>query len=148
MQLSPNFADTELGVEQAPVQVVVNATCLCDKLLEPIRAHFGGPVGLSCGWRPPAHNAAVGGKKDSQHLYLGGNSAGDIEKLSVPLQEGFDWIRLESGLPFDQLILEGSNSTPRCIHISYNSARTAQRRQALTGSTGAGKVYIPVKVGP
>jgi hypothetical protein len=107
---------------------------------------------LSCGLRQPADNAEVGGKLNSQHLYLGGNSAADIEQLPVTLPEAFDWIRLESGLPFDQLILEYENSgdgcRPGCLHISYNSELATQRREALTGSTGNGLIYTQVASWP
>jgi len=58
----------------------------------------------------------------------------------------FDWIRLESGLPFDQVILESSQGVDCCVHVSYDSGKTAQRRMALVGQTGDGKVYVPAEV--
>jgi hypothetical protein len=47
------------------------------------------------GYRDPAHNARVGGKPESQHLYLGGNSAADFRPVGAGLQTVFDWIRLD-----------------------------------------------------
>ena len=41
--------------------------------LEEYRDLVGGPVAIVSGYRDPAHNRAVGGKKNSQHLY--GNAA-------------------------------------------------------------------------
>jgi zinc D-Ala-D-Ala carboxypeptidase len=41
--------------------------------LEDYRALLGQPVVIASGYRDPAHNAAVGGKPSSQHLY--GNAA-------------------------------------------------------------------------
>jgi zinc D-Ala-D-Ala carboxypeptidase len=41
--------------------------------LERYRAVLGGPVQIISGYRDPAHNRAVGGAPDSQHLY--GNAA-------------------------------------------------------------------------
>lgn len=153
MQLSANFEDTELGVgpgSGATPQQIANATQLCTVLLEPIREHFNGPIGLSCGYRPPADNAATGGVGDSQHLYEEENSAADMDQMPVAFQVAFDWIRLQSGLPFDQVILEISKATgqPACIHVSYNGALAAQRREAMVGQTHGTGSYTHVQVGP
>jgi hypothetical protein len=145
MQLTEHFADTELGVANCDPRIMVNAQTLCEKILEPIRAQLG-PIAVDDGYRDPAHNARVGGKPDSQHLYLNGNSAADIRSTQAGLQEAFDWIRLTSHLPFDQVILEYAHGAPACIHLSYDSGKTEQRRQALTGTTGAGTVYVEVEV--
>ena len=145
MKLTEHFSDTELGVAGCSDQIIANATELCVKILEPIRAQFG-PVAVHDGYRDAAHNARVGGKPDSQHLYLDQNSAADISCPSSGLSEVFDWIRLESELPFDEVILEYSGGVPACVHVSYNGSLTNERREALTGQTGAGKVYTPVKV--
>ena len=153
MQLSPNFADTELGVASLSIdaQIYANAKQICAVLLEPIRDQFG-PIAVDDGYRNPAHNAAVGGAPDSQHLYIGENSAADFRTFSAafPLEDVFDWIRLTSHLPFDQCILECVPGTkiPSCIHISYNGALPKQRRQALTGETNGAGAYQSVEVNP
>ena len=149
MQLSPHFSDKEYGVVGASAQVIANARQHSNILMEPIRAKFG-PVNCHDGCRPPADNAACGGAKDSQHLYLGENSALDFDALPNPYQAVFDWIRLESGLPFDQVILEFHPGTqePRCVHISYDGALTTQRREAMTGDTNGTSAYTHVAVGP
>jgi hypothetical protein len=145
MQLTEHFADTELGVDGAASQIIANAMYICQELLEPIRAQFG-PVHVHDGYRPPAHNAAVGGKLTSYHLYDGTQSAADIDVLPTDYQAAFDWIRLESGLPFDKVILETNDAdVPACIHLQIDSA-VAPRRQAYVGKTGAGTVYTPVAV--
>lgn len=145
MQLTEHFADTELGVQEASTQVQANALYICQTLLEPIRAKFGA-VHVHDGYRPPEHNLAVGGKATSYHLYDGTQSAADIDVLPTDYHTAFDWIRLESGLPFDKVILEvDSSGNPACIHLQIDSA-VAPRRLAYTGSTGAGTVYTPVEV--
>jgi hypothetical protein len=149
MQLTPHFADTELGVAGMIGQVRDNAQQICEVLLEPLRAKFG-PIAVNSGYRDAAHNAAVGGEPDSQHLYLGRNSAADTRPLNVDLAIAFDWIRLQSHLPFDQVILECApgTKTPSCIHISYDGALRRQRREALTGETNGAGPYEPVQVNP
>jgi hypothetical protein len=148
VQLSPNFADTDLGVAGCSPQIIANAVQLCTLLLEPIRVKFG-PVNVHDGYRTPEHNQRVGGAADSQHLYLGLNGAADFDSMPFMYRVIFDWIRLQSGLPFDQVILErNSAGLFRCIHISYNGALTTQRRMALEGMTNGQSGYTHVAVGP
>ena len=145
MQLTPHFADTELGVAGCEWRLIDNATMLCLKILEPIRAQFGA-VTVDDGYRDPGHNGRVGGVSNSQHLYLGGNSAADVRPVSGMIQEAFDWIRLESGLPFDQAILEYEHGVPACVHVSYDCDRATQRREALIGETNGRGAYTPATV--
>jgi len=145
MQLTEHFTDVELGVAGCEQRLIFNATALCVQLLEPIRAEFG-PVTVDDGYRDPGHNARAAGKAASQHLFEDGNSAADIRVAGATLQAVFDWIRLESGLAFDQVILESSGGVDRCVHVSYDRGKQAQRRMALVGQTGDGKVYVPVEV--
>jgi hypothetical protein len=151
MQLTPHFADTELGVAGCDPQIVANATQLCEVLLEPIRAEFG-PIIVDDGYRDPSHNARVGGVSGSQHLYENQNSAADIRPSDpvYSLTDIFNWVRLKSGLSFDQIILESSPATgsPVTIHISYNGALATQRREAMTGFTNGAGPYTAVQVNP
>ncbi len=147
MQLTPHFSDYELGLAVPSMysRLLTSAQYLCKTLLEPIRAEFG-PVRIHDGYRDPEHNAAVGGKPDSWHLYNGTESAADFDCSQTSYQTVFNWIRLESELPFDKVILEkNAAGEPRCIHIQIDAA-VPPRRLAYTGSTGNGTLYVPVEV--
>lgn len=145
MQLTEHFSDAELGVACCEQRLIDNATFICVKLLEPIRAQFG-PLAVDDGYRDPAHNARVGGKEFSYHLFDGGESAADVRPTGTTIQGLFNWIRLSSGLPFDKAILEyNKDGLPACVHLQINSA-ARPRRLAYTGSTGAGVDYTPVEV--
>jgi hypothetical protein len=159
MKLTDHFSEAELGVEHAPIEVRGAARILCYELLEPIRERFG-EIGVTSGYRPPEHNASVGGKQTSFHLYQDGKCAADFKPLvpGICLQEVFDWIRLESGLRFDKVIMEyppgsfpedvlAEKAKPRCIHIQLHIHKQA-RRQAFVGETGASQIYLPVHVAP
>jgi hypothetical protein len=128
---------------------VQNAVYICQTLLEPVRAQFG-PTEIDDGYRPPVENVEAGGKPKSYHLYIGTQSAADI-KYPMPEQiiEALDWIRLESGLRFDKVILEFKEGvvpdTPACIHLQIDS-EVVPRREGYTGYTGACEHYTPVEV--
>lgn len=117
-----------------------NAKFLCEQVLEPIRAKFG-PVHVHDGFRDPGHNAAVGGKTESFHLFTDGHAAADIDALpAVTIPALFDWLRLESGLKFDKVILEANaRNVPACVHIQIDRLNPP-RRQAFIGHTGPDQV--------
>lgn len=148
MQLSAHFSDAELGVVGAEKRVIENAIYLCTQLLEPIRDHFGRPVNIHDGYRNVDHNRAVGGKIASFHLYHGGQAAADLDVGGDTLptyRQVFDWIRLQSHLPFDKVILEmNSAGEDACVHIQVDRG-SEPRREAFVGGTGAGNQYMLVQ---
>lgn len=100
-----------------------NLTRLVDKLLDPIREAWGGPITVNSGFRGEMLNKAVGGAKTSQHL-LG--EAADITVGSPALNKQLFDLIAASGLDFDQLIDEFNY---KWIHISYRQGRN--RKQIL-----------------
>jgi hypothetical protein len=146
MQLTEHFSDAELGVAGCDARLIANADFLCVSILEAVRAKFG-PVDVHDGYRDPGHNARVGGKPTSYHMFEDGKAAADFNVTSVSNQALFDWMRLESGLLFDKLILERNPITgiAACVHVQVDRLNKA-RRLAYTGSTGNGKVYTPAEV--
>jgi hypothetical protein len=145
MKLTEHFDDWELGVANCQTRLIENARFLCAEILEPIRAHYGVPVRVHDGYRDPAHNLRVGGKGASWHLFLGTQVAADFHVVGVDIKETFDWIRLESKLPFDKAIIEYSGGHPACIHVQVN-VTGEPRRLAYKGDTGAGTAYEPMEV--
>jgi hypothetical protein len=134
-----------LGVPEGDARLVENATYLCAEILEPIREKFGA-VRVNSGYRDPGNNARVGGKTVSYHLFMEGRAAADVVALAVSVQELFDWLRLESGLPFDKVILEKNLAeVPAVVHIQVDRLK-APRRLAYVGYTGASAKYEPVEV--
>ncbi len=90
-------------------------------LFQPVRDKFGA---LTCtsGFRGSKLNPAIGGSKRSQHMKGG---AFDFVPRHAGLQEVWEWIVYESGIPFGQCLLEGygANKKPRWIHISTQVGR-------------------------
>jgi putative chitinase len=151
MQLSEHFNLKEFTKSETAIrkridntpnaQHAQNLKNVCEKILEPVRNHFGKPVRINSGYRGPALNAAVGGSSKSQHC---NGEAVDFEIDGLPNPELAKWV--SENCDFDQIILEfydpkeGPNSG--WVHASYSAGKN--RKQKLTAVTVGGKtVYKP-----
>ena len=81
-RLAPDFQVRELRCRDGTDTVMVDEVLTV--VLQCIREHFGKAVTITSGYRTPAHNAAVGGAKSSQHL-LG--RAADIQVQGVSVED-------------------------------------------------------------
>lgn len=156
MKLTTNFALAELleagsarrlGLDEQfnpPQHIIDNLDALATHVLQPLRDHFGKSITVTSGYRSPKVNKAVGGAKNSDHLY---GMAADIQ-LWIDgencNQQLFDAV-LELKLPFRQMIDEfGTETEPAWIHISYN--RNDNKRQCLRARKVNGKtVYSAIE---
>ena len=116
------------GIDNTPSSGVTLAlTTLIEKLLDPIREAWGGPITVNSGYRCQKLNTAVGGVATSQHLR---GEAADIS-VGIPAKNRqlFDRIvelQKAGQIEFDQLIDE---SNYKWVHISYRQGRN--RNQIL-----------------
>lgn len=70
MQLTTNFNLAEFACKDGtpvPSDLIPNVELLA-KNLQVLRDHLGEPIHINSGYRSPAHNAKVGGKKNSYHM--------------------------------------------------------------------------------
>ena len=81
-RLAPDFKVRELRCRDGTDTVMVDEALTV--VLQCIREHFGKAVTITSGYRTPAHNAAVGGSKSSQHL-LG--RAADIQVAGTSVED-------------------------------------------------------------
>ena len=145
MNLSPNFSLHELtksetalrlGLDNTPDdEATENLRLLCEKVLQPVRDHYGKGVKVNSAFRSPESNSAVGGSKTSDHC-LG--RAADIEIPGVANADLAQWIM--DNLDYTQLILEFY--TPGIpdsgwVHVSYDPNNL--KKQELTATKVAGK---------
>ena len=131
-RVSPHFSFAELTttehreflVEQTspPAQVRANLVRLAVDLLEPAR-ELVGPLRVNSGYRCPELNRKIGGSRTSAHM---DGRAADVFPLDMEIPEAFA-ILADSGLPFDQLILEFN----RWIHVGAAPHGKEPRRQLL-----------------
>ena len=151
MQLSKHFNLKEFTKSETAIRKRIDNTpnlehtnnlkIVCEKILEPVRKHFGKPVRINSGYRGPALNTAVGGSAKSQHC---NGEAVDFEIDGLANPELAKWVA--ENCDFDQIILEfydpkeGPNSG--WVHASYSKGKN--RKQKLTAVTVSGKtVYKP-----
>jgi zinc D-Ala-D-Ala carboxypeptidase len=109
---------------------------LCEKVLQPIRDHYGRPVKVSSGYRSEEINTLARGSRVSDHI-LG--SAADIEIPGVPNAELAQWVL--DNLDYTQVILEFyTPGVPDSgwVHVSYKSDNL--KKEALTATRVAGKI--------
>lgn len=135
-----------LGLSNVPSQEhIANMKYVCEKILEPVRAHFGKPVQINSSYRSPLVNKAVGGSKTSQHS---NGEAVDFEIPGISNKVVADWVA--DNLEFDQVILEfynakdGANSGWVHASIKRNGGNRMQRLIASKSKSG-GTTYTPVK---
>ncbi len=153
MKLSPHFTLEEFTrtsrkiANVPPPEVVERLRWLCTFILEPIRERFKLPMHITSGYRCVNLNGAVGGANNSFHKADEDRAACDFQIRGVKLERVFHWLRLQSGLLFDTVILERGREERHelddCIHVQINSA---PRRRALVGATHGKGSYTSLEV--
>lgn len=153
MQLTEHFTLEEmtvsptakrLGLSNQPTpEHIENMRYCCEKILEPVRKHFGKPVQINSSYRSPLVNKAVGGSKTSQHV---NGQAIDFEIPGIDNKVVADWVG--DNLEFDQVILEfytAGDKNSGWVHASIKK-EGGNRKQRLIAkkSKAGGTQYVPV----
>lgn len=128
MRLSKNLTLAEVtksataikhGISNKPtIEHMENLKALAENIFQPLRDHFGKPIGVTSGYRSQALNDLIGGASGSQHskgeaLDLDADVFGGLENWQI-----FEYIK--NHLEFDQLIWEfGTEEDPAWVHCSY-----------------------------
>jgi hypothetical protein len=140
-ELSKSETALRLGLDNTPDdEATENLRLLCEKVLQPVRDHYGKGVKVNSAYRSPESNAAVGGSKTSDHCK---GMAADIEIPGVANADLAQWIM--DNLDYTQLILEFY--TPGIpdsgwVHVSFDPNNL--KKQELTATKVAGKTqYLP-----
>ena len=149
MNLTKNFTLAEMtksetalrhDLENTPNEQEISAMkLLAEKVLQPVRDHFGKGVKVNSGFRNQDVNQKVGGSRNSDHIR---GQAADIEIPGIPNVELAEWIK--DNLEYNQLILElYTPGVPDSgwVHVSY--IPEDNKKQVLTATKKDGKtVYL------
>lgn len=118
---------TKKKIDNTPsFEVVEHLSELTEKILEPLRVAWGGPITVSSGYRCDKLNKAVGGVASSAHLR---GDAADLQVSGNRMDEFIKFTRMwlyNNNIAFDQLIDERS-SKARWLHIGIRSSTGSQR---------------------
>lgn len=142
MTVSPTAKKLGLSNQPTP-EHIENMRYCCEKILEPVRAHFGKAVQINSSYRSPLVNKAVGGSKTSQHV---NGQAIDFEIPGIDNKNVADWVA--DNLEFDQVILEfytKGDKNSGWVHASIKK-EGGNRKQRLIASKSksGGTTYTPV----
>ena len=113
----------------------------CEKILEPVRKHFGKAVTINSSYRAPKVNAAVGGSKTSQHV---NGQAIDFEINGISNKLVADWIA--DNLEFDQVILEfyvEGDKNSGWVHASIKKEGGNRKQKLIAKKDGKSTKYVP-----
>jgi len=110
---------TRKGIDNTPDQWAINnLQAVADHIFQPVRDHFGVPIGVTSGFRSKELNKVIGGSKYSQHMI---GEAIDIDADmygKATNAQIFDFIK--KNLEWDQMIWEfGDDENPAWIHVSF-----------------------------
>ena len=136
---------TRKGIDNTPDQWAINnLQAVADHIFQPVRDHFGVPIGVTSGFRSKELNKAIGGSKYSQHMI---GEAIDIDADMygrVTNSEIFDFIK--KNLEWDQMIWEfGDDDEPNWVHISYKDDGPNRKQIKRARRDEKGRTYYTVE---
>lgn len=138
-ELSRSDTATRKRLDNTPPRLVrERLRVTCAVLMEPIRELFDGRLVLvTSGYRSDAVTVAVGSAAGGPH------TRGEAIDFEIPGVDNLEVARsiADSGLPFDQLILEGYdgvNPSSGWIHIAHRQDGKPQRGEVWTATAKAG----------
>jgi zinc D-Ala-D-Ala carboxypeptidase len=108
-------------IDNTPDEKQLESMRLVAKMIfEPVREHFGVPIGISSFFRSVELNKRIGGSKTSQHC------KGEAIDMDADIYRRVDNVNIfnyiKENLDFDQLIWEyGTKENPAWVHCSYKA---------------------------
>lgn len=146
MKLSPHFTIDELthtstGLpNDPPPAALVALSTLCEHLLEPLRARWGGhPIRVNSGFRSEEVNRKIRGSNTSDHMR---GCAADIEIPAAFVGDAFRELHqlwTDGEIPLlKQAIRYGDAERPSFIHVSIDPHARVGKGQFLWTPSGGG----------
>ena len=132
-ELTKSETAKRLGIDNTPSdKIKKNLTLFIEKVLDPIREDWGGPIIVSSGYRCPELNAKVGGAKTSGHQY--GYCAdlqvkGGMKKIRELANFIFEWMK-DHKMKWDELLWEHSGGVT-WLHFCWIGKDGKQRMKCF-----------------
>ena len=132
-ELTQSATAKRYGIDNTPSDnIKKNLTLFIEKVLDPIREDWGGPIIVSSGYRCPELNKAVGGANTSGHQY--GYCAdlqvkGGMKKIRELANFIFEWMK-DHKMKFDELLFEHSGGVT-WLHFCWIGKDGKQRMKCF-----------------
>ena len=132
-ELTQSATAKKYGIDNTPSDdIKKNLTLFIEKVLDPIREDWGGPIIVSSGYRCPELNAKVGGAKTSGHQY--GYCAdlqvkGGMKKIRELANFIFEWMK-DHKMKWDELLWEHSGGVT-WLHFCWIGKDGKQRMKCF-----------------
>ena len=132
-ELTQSATADRLGIDNTPSDnIKKNLTLFIEKVLDPIREDWGGPIIVSSGYRCPELNKAVGGVNTSGHMY--GYCAdlqvkGGMKMIRKLADFIFEWMKNHQ-MKFDELLFEHSGGVT-WLHFCWIGKDGKQRMKCF-----------------
>ena len=132
-ELTQSVTAKRYGIDNTPSDdIKKKLTLFIEKVLDPIREDWGGPIIVSSGYRCPELNRAVGGAKTSGHQY--GYCAdlqvkGGMKKIRELANFIFEWMK-DHKMKFDELLFEHSGGVT-WLHFCWIGKDGKQRMKCF-----------------
>ena len=132
-ELTQSATAKKYGIDNSPSDdIKKNLTLFIEKVLDPIREDWGGPIIVSSGYRCPELNAKVGGAKTSGHQY--GYCAdlqvkGGMKKIRELANFIFEWMK-DHKMKWDELLWEHSGGVT-WLHFCWIGKDGKQRMKCF-----------------
>jgi len=140
--IQSNYA-TRLGMDIMPNEEIVdNLVRLCTTVLQPLRNFERSGIRILSGYRPPWLNEAIGGSKNSAHMF---GCAADLV-VEGAKNELICRDIAELKLPVDQCILEFPPNG--WVHVGIERVGAPRRNQFLTARALHGKTQYSEGIHP
>jgi len=148
MNLTPNFKLSEFMTDaEIPQECIPIFLILARDILEPLRTVAGKPLIITSGYRSMETNEAAHGQPNSEHVATANQCAADF-KIDIDdiiaritaTRALFDYARLNSTLPYHQLIMERGPASV-ILHVSVNKLKPGVR-SVLVGSENNATPYV------
>ena len=132
-ELTQSATAKRYGIDNSPSdEIKKNLTLFIEKVLDPIREDWGGPIIVSSGYRCPELNAKVGGANTSGHQY--GYCAdlqvkGGMKKIRELANFIFEWMK-DHKMKFNELLFEHSGGVT-WLHFCWIGKDGKQRMKCF-----------------
>jgi hypothetical protein len=134
-ELTQSATAAQFGMDNTPPKEALEAlNNISEKILVPVREHFGAPTMVVSGYRSPELNRKLGASETSAHLR---GEAVDVVVTNIPPKTVACWI--QSNLVYDDLMVEHD----KWVHVSLKKSANKKSKPLELDANGTHDLACP-----